>query len=195
VTTTCLMVADVTPQAGPLLPGDVVVVRCPWSIWGVLIRMGARMRGGLGRADHVAVVHHLDRDGTVHLIEGRPPGVGYATMTSYTLISSNAGQPKTGRQRDLVVAAATAALGTRYDWLAIASDALACLGVPQRTDTGPVHAPRRVVCSALANWCAYSAGLTHPGGPDEWATPDDWDLWCSTSGWDRTTSMSPRRPS
>ena len=170
----------------PLLPGDVVVVRCRWSIWGALIRLGARLRGGLGRADHVAVVHQLGTDGTVHLIEGRPGGVGHATMAGYTLITSNAAQPKTDRQRELVVAAAVAALGTPYDWLAIASDAFACLGVPQRDTPGPVRPPRRVVCSALANWCCYSAGLPHPGGPDAWVTPDDWDLWCSTSGWAST---------
>jgi len=159
-----------------LRPGDVVAVRTPWTIFGWLIRLGARLHGGLGRVDHVAIVHHIGSDGTVHLIEGRPSGVGWATMSGYRLVSSNAAQPKTPERRGMVVATAVAALAEEYDWLAIARDALTCLGVPPVGDRGEFRRrPRRVVCSSLANWCCYAAGLPHPGVPDRWCQPDDWD--------------------
>ena len=67
---------------------------------------------------------------------------------------------------------------------AIAADAAECLGVPQRrvAEYGTTP-PRSVVCSSLANWCCHRAGLPHPGGPDRWVTPEDWDAWNRGAGW------------
>lgn len=173
----------------PLRPGDIIAVRkTHGTMWTWLIRLGARLRGGAGRVHHVIVVHHRTPEGRLIGVEGRPGGVWWVDIAAAGYdnrwLSSNAAQPKDDWQRAAVVRAATDAVDTGYDWVAIAADAAECLGVPQRrvAEYGTTP-PRSVVCSSLANWCCHRAGLPHPGGPDRWVTPEDWDAWNRGAGW------------
>jgi hypothetical protein len=168
-----------------LRPGDICAVRSPWTIWGWLIRLGAVLSGRSGRCDHVVVVVGWDATGGLCGVEGRPSGVGHVSMRRYDnrWISSNSGQPKTDNQRRAVVDAALAAVGTSYDWLAIAADALDCLGVPQPIDGEYRRQPRSVVCSSLANYVCWRAGVDHPGVGDRWCTPADWDEFNRNRVW------------
>lgn len=166
-----------------LMPGDVIAVRkTHGTLWSWLIRLGGLLRGGTGGVHHVIVVHHRESDGTLIGVEARPSGVGYVDIAAdgydNEWLSSNTDQPRDDWQRATVVRSAEDAMGVCYDWLAIASDAAACLGVPQPDDAEySQRPPRMVVCSSLANWCHYRAGLPHPGTPDRWVTPEDWDAW------------------
>jgi hypothetical protein len=173
-----------------LQPGDVVVVRTGgWEAG--LIRFGSALRGQPNLDNHVAVVHHKDSSGTLWGIEGRPGGVGWVDVAvyftgargQYTL--TNALQPKTAVQRDVVAATCEAMLHTPYDWPAIAQDALQDLHLPELwaakwNGTTPGH----VVCSSLASWAHRKAALAAPATTDaRHVEPSDWAQFIIERGW------------
>ncbi len=167
-------------------PGDLLTTRSN-TLPGQLIRFGAAMLGRPNLDNHVAIVHHVDRHGTIWCLEGRPGGVGWRDARDYLnspCTLNNAGQPKTDVQRKAIGQGAVDLIGTPYDWDAIAGDALHVFGIPlaeawQLTD-GQV--PGHVVCSSLAAYLYAKAGLEHPPG-DRLVSPGDWDQLIITNSW------------
>lgn len=163
-------------------PGDLLCTRSSgWA--GLLIRLGAAFRDRPNLHNHVAIVHHTDKEGTVWVIEGRPGGVGWRDAKDYLASRwtvANPAQPKTAKQRKTVCEGAQALLGTDYDWLAIVHDAAGAFGLDDAWKLrwgkqGEV--PGHVVCSSLAAYLYAKAGLDHPEGEREVA-PADWtQLW------------------
>lgn len=168
--------------------GDVLAVNTgngPMSWW---IRLGAALRNQPNLSNHVAVVHHIDSNGTVWGIEGRPGGVGWVDCTVYLRsrnLLTNAAQPKTSAQRSAVRGVMGALLGTPYDWDAIVNDAATDLHIELpgwepdwRTGTVPGH----VVCSSAAQYAYLKCALACPPG-DRGCQPSDWDVFIINQGW------------
>lgn len=160
--------------------GDVLVVRLG-GIFGWLIRFAARLRGRPHGNNHIAVVHHLDADGTPWVVEGEPEGVRMASGAAYLTSKSsvaNVGQPKTPEQRQQIAALAESFLHCPYDWAAISADATNAFDihdpfVPEWTaDT----VPARVVCSSLATYIYTKLGLDAPS-EGRLTTPGDWEAF------------------
>lgn len=168
-------------------PGDILVTRSS-SLFGALIRLGAAIRDQPNLGNHVAVVHHKDLHGIMWCIEGRPGGVGWRDATEYLRSRwtiTNADQPKTYAQRELICQAADAAIGTPYDWQGIAADAAEALKLPALfAEKWDGHVPGHVVCSSLAAWAYSKAGLAHPVYDDlPRTTPGDWLQFLLTRAW------------
>ena len=171
--------------AALVAPGDILAVRSPGTA-GRLIRFGSAMRELVTGAaepnldNHIAVVHHTDKAGTLWVLEGRPGGVGWRQASDYLASPwtlSNAGQPKTPAQRKAVCDAMHAIIGVAYDWEAIAADAGDAFGLDRVWQPGwDGKVPGHVVCSSSAAYAYTKAGL---GRPDQVAdgrevTPADW---------------------
>jgi hypothetical protein len=173
------------PSLPVLFPGDVLLVRTG-GLAATMIRFGAALRGHPNLSNHVAVVHHTDKEGTVWAIEGRPGGVGWADATTYltsTWLLTNAAQPKTGAQRTIVAKTMETMIGTAYDWSAIVADAAADLRLDNAwLPTWHGTVPGHVVCSSVAAYAYGKASLTGPAA-DRTCTPADWDQWILTTGW------------
>ena len=175
-----------TAAVDGLAPGDVLAVRTG-GVAASLIRFGAAIEGEPDLDNHVAVVHHVTA-GVTWCIEGRPGGVGWADAEKYLASRwtvTNALQPKTAEQRTQVMAAMVLALGTPYDWAAIADDALTALRLPElwgeRWDS---QVPAHVVCSSLAAWGYGKAGLARPSAHDgPRTTPADWTEFDLMHAW------------
>jgi hypothetical protein len=174
-----------TPQ-----PGDILLTR--GSAWtSRLIRLGAALLDRPNAYNHVIVFTHYDQLGIPQGIEARAEGAGDIDLRK-TLASrwvmSNADQPKTPQQRDLIVTAAKGAKGTPYDWAAIVVEGLEALRItplwtlPERPAD---RLPTSLICSALADWAYAKAGLANPGGDahNRLTTPSDWAAWVITKGW------------
>lgn len=176
---------------GTLNPGDVVAVDTGNAAQDDLIRLGALLDGTPAPANHVVIVHHADKAGTLWGIEGRPGGVGYVDMAKYTgsvlakYANSNTALPRGLFQSDAVCTTAFRLLGTPYDWQGgIAADALVALhlgDLAAKLDTwwgwhdGTNLRPGHVVCSSLAQWVYAHLGLPCPKVADaELCTPADW---------------------
>jgi hypothetical protein len=175
-----------------LNPGDVVAVDTGNAIADDLIRLGGLLDGEPGPANHVVIVHHVDKVGTLWGIEGRPGGVGYVDMAKYLrgplakYANSNTALPRTFQQSDAVCAAAFKFLGTPYDWRGgIAADGLMALHMGDLAllldkwwgwkDASTGLRPAHVVCSSLAQWVYARLGLPCPEVADgELCTPADW---------------------
>jgi hypothetical protein len=174
-----------------LNPGDVVAVDTGNAIADDLIRLGGLLDGEPSPANHVAIVHHVDKAGTLWGIEGRPGGVGYVDMAKYLhgplakYANSNTALPRTAVQSTAICEAALSLLGTPYDWAGgIAADASAALRlgwIAKALDTywgwhdGTSLRPAHVVCSSLAAWVYGHLGLPGPKiGNAELCTPADW---------------------
>lgn len=171
----------------PIQPGDVLVVRSEHSFVGRLIRFGAALRDQPDTWNHVAIATHVDGSGAFWGIEGRPGGVGWVALASYLddrWTIDNAAQPKTERQRALIVDTARGLLGTPYDWQGIVADAMAAIDAPRlwrmRFDALP---PAHVVCSSLASWVYEHVGLTCPRTADRVTTPADWASFIMQREW------------
>lgn len=172
-------------------PGDILAVRSPGTA-GRLIRFGAAMRELVtGNAEpdldnHIAVVHHTDKGGTLWVLEGRPGGVGWRDAGDYLRSPwtvTNAGQPMSADQRKIVCSGALAMIGTPYDWVGIGADAAAALNLgglfhPRWDGSAP---PGHVVCSSLAAWLYQHAGLPGPAGRE--VTPADWVAFILSHGY------------
>jgi hypothetical protein len=186
---TAAKLATAGGRLAALQPGDVLAVRTPPTVFGLLIRFGAWLARKPNTVDHVAIVHHRDAAGILWAIEGRPGGVGWVDLAVYDnrWLVSNAAQPKTDGQREQICDAAVSLLGTGYDWTAIAADAAAVLdvdGLWRVRDYGD-KAPGHVVCSSLAAWVYRKVGLAEPCGPAVTCTPGDWAAFCQAEGWIR----------
>lgn len=157
-------------------PGDVLVTRSA-GFAGWAIRFGAALRDQPNLVNHVAVVSHADKAGTLWCLEGRPGGVGWRDAKDYLRspwTTANTGQPKTPTQRTAIAKGAAAMIGTPYDWEAIAADAAAALDLGKLwAPTWHGKVPGHVVCSSLAAYLYGQAGLPHPTGGRE-VTPADW---------------------
>jgi hypothetical protein len=172
-----------TPQVAM---GDVLLARSGGAA-GWWIRFGSALRDKPNLANHVAVVHHTDPNGTVWCIEGRPGGTGWRDARSYLAspwLLTNAGQLKTPAQREAVAAAMTALVGTPYDWEAIVADAATDLGweLPGWDPTWHGTVPAHVLCSNAAAWAYAKAGLPRPAG-ERASQPADWAQFILTRAW------------
>src|SRR5262245_35268386 len=168
-------------------PGDVLAVR-GGGLPGVLIRFAAALRGQPNLDGHIAVVHHVT-GGVTWCIEGRAGRVGWRDARDYLASGwtvTNAAQPKTADQRNAVCGAVKAAIGVPYDWDAIAKDAADAIGLSRiwaSEKWGP-SPPGHVVCSSLAAWAYFKAGLARPmTHPAPETTPADWVEFVMTRGW------------
>jgi hypothetical protein len=170
-----------------LKPGTVLVTRSKgFAAW--WIRFGAAIRNKPNLGNHVAVVHHRDKEGTLWVIEGKPGGVGWADAKGYLdskWTHSNADQPLTEEQRYLIAVAMEKMLGTAYDWESIVADAFTNLGMRlPGWDSKWKHdeVAGQVVCSSAAAYAYGRSKAKHPPG-DRGCQPSDWTEWILTRGW------------
>lgn len=173
-------------------PGDVLCTKNPKGWAARLIRLGAALQDRPNTVNHVIVVSHVDAVGKLWGIEGRPGGVGYVHLSKAVLtqpyLLSNALQPKTSAQRELIVEAAKGMIGTPYDWTGIAQDGMVAIGAQRlwgAWEDGTV--PAQVVCSSLADWVYDHVGLASPGKKfDRNVSPADWAAFITERGWKST---------
>jgi len=159
--------------------GDVLCIRTG-GIGGLAIRLGAAFLDRPNLINHIAIVHHIDRQGRTWVIEGKPGGVGQRDARDYLSSPwtiSNEHQPKTWMQRQTIANNATKMLSTPYDWLAIAGDVADAFHLPHIWDEDwHGRAPGHVVCSSLAAYLYVIAGLASPKPKDAGrTTPADWE--------------------
>jgi hypothetical protein len=158
------------------------------------IRFGAGLRGLPNLDAHIAVAHHTDKAGTLWCVEGRPGGVGWRDARDYLSSGwtvTNAGQPKTQGQRDAVCKLMAQMIGTPYDWDAIMKDAADDLHLDLLWNPGADNPiPAHVVCSSLAAWGYWKAGLPQPApvpfpGVPRWSAvqPGDWTAFILDHKW------------
>jgi hypothetical protein len=172
-------------------PGDVILTR--GNAWtSRMIRLGAALLDMPNVHNHVIVFTHYDKLNIPQGIEARAEGAGdidlRRTLKSRWLMS-NAEQPKTPQQRELVIQAAKGLKGTEYDWPAIFVEGLQALRItpfwtlPERPKD---RLPTSLICSALADWAYAKAGLANPGGDSRTrlTTPADWEMFITTRGWE-----------
>jgi cell wall-associated NlpC family hydrolase len=180
--------------AGVVQPGDLLLTR-DRRIWAWLIRLGAALGDKPNTWNHVIIASHTDEAGTFWGIEARPGGVGWVDLAPWLAnrwTIHNADQPKTAEQRGQIVAVAKGMIGTRYDWAAIAADAMHAIGDSRlwrlRAWNDVDGVPAHVVCSSLATWVYMHVGLAEPV-PDlqrarwRWSTPADWAEFILRHGW------------
>ncbi|MEZ0366827.1 hypothetical protein ACAG26_24440 [Mycobacterium sp. pUA109] len=179
----------------PARPGDVLAVASDNSLFARLIRLGARLQGKPDIAGHVVIVTHQDpKSGAWMGVQGQPGGVGPVDVTRFLKdhrTRSNYAQPRSAGQLSVFLAAANKAMGTPYDWVAIAQDACDALGVDDLGElldpiwdwpTGAM--PDHVVCSSLAAALYRLVGWAHPSTGDERnCAPCDWWAWSDTQAW------------
>ena len=168
-----------SPSWSDLNVGDVLCTRNAKGWPARMIRLGAAVLDKPNTVNHVIIVHHEDRTGTLWGIEGRPGGVGYvdlrrALKSPWTV--ANTQQPKTLEQRQTIADVAESLLGTPYDWHGIAQDGMIAIGADKlwesRWDDSP---PAHVVCSSLADWVYEHLKMPSPGRIfDRHVTPGDW---------------------
>jgi len=168
---------------GNIQPADVLAIRSQ-GVGGRLIRFGAALRELVTNQsqpnlhNHIAVVHHIDKHGTLWGIEGRPGGVGWVDCDKYLRSPwtiTNARQPKTDTQRHHVCDVMVAMLGTPYDWEAIEADTVEAFGLHWKPDWhGTV--PGHVCCSSAAAYGYTKGGLVRPDPKEDGreVTPADW---------------------
>jgi hypothetical protein len=167
-------------------PGDVLAVRGGgWASW--WIRFGEALRDQPNMCAHIAVVHHVT-DGVTWCIEGAAGGVGWRDAQDYLespWTVTNIDQPKTEEQRKLVCDALVAAIGTPYDWNAVAQDAAEALHLPVLfSERISKKVPGHVVCSSLAEWAYMRGDLDRPQVADIANTfPSDWVQFCILRQW------------
>lgn len=173
-------------MTGIVRPGTVLAVRSGGFAGGA-IRFGAAILGKPNLENHVAVVHHTDKAGTMWCIEGKPGGVGWRDATSYLASRwtlTNADQPFTAAQGAAIAQQMEALLGTSYDWESIAADALADLGMhlPGWDAKWKGQVAGQVVCSSASAYAYGKAEVPHPPG-DRGVQPSDWTQWIVTRAW------------
>jgi hypothetical protein len=168
--------------------GDVLAVRTGgWA--SALIRFGSLVAGHYEPQNHVAVVHHYDSKGIWWGVEGRPGGTGWVDVRNYLASKwtvSNAAQPRTDAQRQMVATTVAQMLGSEYDWVGIAADAVEDLNLPVLfcQNWNGKGAPLHVVCSSLAAYAHRVAGLAKPAiRPDRFVQPADWAAFDQAARW------------
>lgn len=174
-----------------LKPGDVLCTRSE-SKGAKIIRFGAALLGKPNTVNHVAIYMGPDTNGKERVIEAEPGGVGWQDATRYlkdNWTMDNRDQPKTPEQRSAICEAATAMLGTPYDWVGIGQNAMEAIRAPDiyRGDAwAHTESPDHVVCSSLADWVYGDVGLANPGKTgkgDRITTPGDWAEFIETEAW------------
>lgn len=180
-----------TLDISKLRPGDVVIVEMGIWIVRVLIWIQAVLTGKAKyrKNGHVIVVSHMDAEGRLWGIEGRPGGIGWADLAKrqgkYGI--SNAEQPKTIEQRIKIVETMQALLGSAYDYGAYLEIALQTLGIsPHWTDFRGDEIPVHYICSAVADYVCENVGLANPGGDSytRFTTPADWAYFIDKRQWE-----------
>lgn len=161
--------------------GVVMCVRTP-GLPATMIRFGAGLIDEDNLINHIAVLDHVDADGTWWAIEGRPGGVGWADASSYlkspyTLTNQHQLTKATSEQRLAICTTMQGLLGTPYDWRAIGEDAVRDLHLSDLWGEkwkGSV-APGHVVCSSVAAYTYKKLGLGYPSDVDlAHVQPADW---------------------
>jgi hypothetical protein len=164
-----------------LQPATLLATRSP-GFAGRMIRLGSAFRDQPNLVNHIAIVHHTDKHGTVWCLEGRPGGVGWRDARDYIRDPHtwcNAGQALTTEDRAEIVKGAKALIGTAYDWQAIAADGLDSFGLDLELawQPGPDGVDGHVVCSSLAAYLYGTRNADRPTG-DRLVTPGQWlGLW------------------
>lgn len=129
-------------QIGLPIKGDYGCVRTTgWQAW--LIRLGT-----FSRYNHAVVFVGGDQ-----VIEARPNGAGYAPIPRDVVWSH---EPLSSAQRAGVVNAATALIGTPYDWRSILGFIVRFWGRHLRP-MKERNARKKMICSELVVW-AYMVG-------------------------------------
>jgi hypothetical protein len=176
------------PPAAPALePGTVLCTRSG-GFAATMIRFGAALRGKPNLSNHIAVVHHTDKAGTVWTIEGRPGSCGWRDAKGYlasTWTMTNAAQPITAEQRAAIAKTMEALIGSDYAWDAIGAAAFADLGIrlpgwDEKWKDGEVKV--QGVCSSLAAYAYAKCGVPCPPG-ERGVQPADWVSFILTRAW------------
>jgi hypothetical protein len=177
---------------GDLLPGDVLVVSARSFVmlaltwWVRLFKRGVRK---YARWNHIAVYHHTDAAGVPWSIEAAPGGVAWRKVADLGRVMTNADQPKTGDQRNIVATGVASMLKMDYDWTAIEADAfreIASSGVTWDMEWDGDRPPVHVICSSLASYWQWQAKLA---GPHSWkTTPMEWAMFVDTRAWETTAA-------
>lgn len=158
-----------------------------------MIRFGAAILDRPNAYNHAIVFTHFDSLGIPQGIEARAEGAGWVDLRR-TLksrwVASNADQPKTPAQRQLIADAARGCLGVKYDWSAIVAEGLEALRITPEwslAERPKDRLPTSLICSALADWAYTKAGLANPGGDSRTrlTTPSDWAEFVITRGWEK----------
>lgn len=174
-----------------LQPGDVVIVEMGIWIVRVMIWVQALFTGKAkySKAGHIIVVSHVDSDGRLWGIEGRPGGIGWADLSKRNgkWGVSNVDQPKTAEMRVRLVDSMTALLGSKYDYPAYLKLAMDMVGITPRwtVEYTEEDVPVSYICSAVADQIYEANGLPNPGGNNNtrFTTPADWAQFVDTKGW------------
>jgi cell wall-associated NlpC family hydrolase len=178
--------------AKKLRKGDVLCTRSE-SRAAKFIRLGAAMLGKPNTVNHVAIYMGPGSDGKDRVIEANPGGVGWKDAGKYlkdNWTMDNREQPKSPEQRTEVCEAATAMLGTPYDWVGIGQNAMEAIRAPDLYRSkawAHGESPDNVVCSSLADWVYGKVGLANPGKTnvgDKITTPGDWAEFITEKGWE-----------
>lgn len=156
------------PELVRCKPGTVLAVRTS-GFAGTWIRIGAALRGIPNLDNHIVVVHHVDSNGIVWGLEGKPGGVGWVNCANYfagangKYVVSNWRQPLTPSQRTNICAVTATMLKTPYDWTAIEQDAIDDLHLPELWgEKWNGQTPGHVVCSSLAAWAYHDVVAAGP---------------------------------
>lgn len=181
--------------------GDVLCTRSE-NGWGAkVIRFGAALLGKPNVVNHVAIYMGMSRDGKDRVIEAQPGGVGWRDAHKYMKDNwtiDNREQPKSAEQRDQIVEAAKAMVGTPYDWVGIGQNAMEAIRAPDlyRSEAWEnIDTPEQVVCSSLADWVYGEVGLANPGKTqkgDRITTPGDWAEFIVTKAWESEPNLVTR---
>lgn len=173
-----------TPQEGNIIAVHTDGWAAKW------IRRGERLLGIDSKTNHIAVLHHLDPNGTPWALEGRPGGVGWVDASSYLASPwtvSNAAQPIDPTARLGVIRDGEAMLKVGYDDLGIFGDACRDLHLPELwgMDWKGQGPPGHVVCSSYAAYLYDHHGLPRPEPRlnGRWVEPGDWAGWIRKEGW------------
>lgn len=175
-----------------LRPGDVIVCATPdKGGWYIRARSWLTRRPNLH--NHTAMFTHLDITGRPRGLEGRPSGFGWCNLEPYLRhpdTIANTAQPlRSDRERAVVVDAATAMLGMRYDWAGIVAFAAQTAGLPFLASEWPSEGvPSHVVCSSALDYLYEAVGWRNPGGyvKTRGTDPDDWTAFVAAGiadGW------------
>jgi hypothetical protein len=174
-----------------LKPGDVVIVEMGiWIIrWLIIIQAFLTGKAKYKQSGHVIVMTHVDSEGRVWGIEGRPGGIGWADMTKRNgkWGLANVDQPKDLVQRSKIVETMKTLLGTKYDYDAYLQIALNTVGINTNwTDFNGDDVPSHFICSAVADYVYEDVGLVNPGGMKitRLTTPAEWGEFIEKREWE-----------
>jgi hypothetical protein len=166
-----------------------VIVTATPDLIGWAIRLRSKLMRRPALHNHVAMLTHYDDTGRPRGLEGRPSGFGWANLEKYlgrpdTL--TNAAQPLTDTQRDLITRKAALMIGIPYDWSAILAFAAGTARMPFLPSEWPADGvPSHVVCSSAIDYLYEAAGAPSPGGyrKTRGTDPSDWTAWIQRRGW------------